>query len=566
MRLRRRRIDAWHKDDGSPRDERRARDDRPRRPRRARRASCASAATASSARPVRDGAIVYEEIASADELPAGWTEVQEAGSYRLERRDDEARFGYPVGPHSWKRYLLPARVRLWQATQRDGGAPELVEEPPPDRPFALLGVRSCDLHAIAVQDRVFLEGAQVERDYAGRRDGAFLVAVNCGTPGGTCFCVSMGTGPRAQSGYDLVLTELLDGEHRFLAEAGTRRGAEVLASARRRGRDAVRRRRVGAGDARRRGADGPHARVVRPARPARAQPRPSALRRDRRPLPHLRQLHARLPDVLLHLGRGRQRPRRRADGRALAQLGLVLLGRLLAISTAAPCGPRRGRATASGSRTSSAPGSTSSAPPGASAAGAASPGARSGSTSPRSSPRSGRPTGRWIMQTLDQIVGESPVFDGLDAAQLELIAGCGHIEAVQTGHRLFREGDPAETFYLVRRGRIALTTHVPGRGDVVIETLEPGEVIGWSWLFPPYELALRRARGRGRRRGRVRRHVPARQVRGRPRARLRADAPLRAGADRPAAARREPGSWTCMATVAATERRPAGRWLPSPTG
>ena len=84
------------------------------------------------------------------------------------------------------------------------------------------------------------------------------------------------------------------------------------------------------------------------------------------------------------------------------------------------------------------------------------------------------------MQTLDQIVGESPVFDGLDAAQLELIAGCGHIEALDTGHRLFREGDPAETFYLVRRGRIALTTHVPGRGDVVIETLEAGEVIGWS--------------------------------------------------------------------------------------
>ena len=90
------------------------------------------------------------------------------------------------------------------------------------------------------------------------------------------------------------------------------------------------------------------------------------------------------------------------------------------------------------------------------------------------------------MQTLDQIVGGSPVFDGLDAEHLELIAGCGHIEAVQAGDRLFREGDPAETFYLVRRGRIALTTHVPGRGDVVIETLEPGEVIGWSWLFPPY--------------------------------------------------------------------------------
>jgi sulfhydrogenase subunit beta (sulfur reductase) len=177
----------------------------------------------------REGAIVYEEIESADELPAGWTEVQEAATYRLERRADEARFGYPVGPQSWKRYLLPARVRLWQARKRDGAAPELVEEPPPERPFALLGVRSCDLHAIAVQDRVFLEGAYVDRDYAGRREGAFLVAVNCGTPGGTCFCASLGTGPRAESGYDLALTELLEGEHRFVVEAGSERGAEVLA-------------------------------------------------------------------------------------------------------------------------------------------------------------------------------------------------------------------------------------------------------------------------------------------------------------------------------------------------
>jgi len=177
----------------------------------------------------RGGVIVYDDLASADELPAGWTEVQDAATYRLERRDDEARFGYPVGPHSWKQFLLPARVRLWQARRRDGDAPEIVEESPPDRPFAFVGVRSCDLHAIAVQDRVLLEGTYVDRDYAARREGAFLVAVNCGTPGGTCFCTSMGTGPRAESGYDLALTEILEQEHRFLVEAGSKRGAEVLA-------------------------------------------------------------------------------------------------------------------------------------------------------------------------------------------------------------------------------------------------------------------------------------------------------------------------------------------------
>jgi sulfhydrogenase subunit beta (sulfur reductase) len=176
---------------------------------------------------LREGAIVYDELQSAAQLPAGWTEVQDAATYRVERRGDEARFGYAVGPHSWKPWLLPARVRLWRAAARTGPA-EVAEEPPPERPFAFLGVRPCDLHAIAVQDRVLVEGAYVEQDYAARREGAFLVAVNCGEPGGTCFCSSMGTGPRAEGGFDLALTELLESEHRFLVTAGSDRGADVL--------------------------------------------------------------------------------------------------------------------------------------------------------------------------------------------------------------------------------------------------------------------------------------------------------------------------------------------------
>jgi ferredoxin len=178
---------------------------------------------------VRDGAIVYEELEAAAELPAGWTERQEAGTYRLERRSDAARFGFASGPHSWKQFLFPPRVRLWRA-QRDGaGRLEVEEEPHPQRPLALLGVRSCDLHAIAAQDRIFLGGRFVERDYEARRRDAFVVAVNCFEPGGTCFCVSMGTGPRAQAGYDLALTEILAGEHRLLVEAGSERGAGILA-------------------------------------------------------------------------------------------------------------------------------------------------------------------------------------------------------------------------------------------------------------------------------------------------------------------------------------------------
>jgi CRP-like cAMP-binding protein len=90
------------------------------------------------------------------------------------------------------------------------------------------------------------------------------------------------------------------------------------------------------------------------------------------------------------------------------------------------------------------------------------------------------------MQTIDELVAESPVFEGLTHEQLELIAGCAQNTGFKAGERLFREGDPADTFYLVRKGRVSLSTHAPARGAVVIETLDPGEIVGWSWIFPPY--------------------------------------------------------------------------------
>jgi ferredoxin len=166
---------------------------------------------------VQDGAICYGDITSAADLPAGWTDEQDAGSYRLRRRDDEALFGYAVGPHSWKKYLFPPTARL------------LPPEEPPDEPFAFIGVRACELRAIAIQDRVFIGGQHPDPQYASRRAGVFTVAVNCAEPAGTCFCVSMDAGPRVTGDFDIALTELLDeGGHRFLARAGSERGAEVL--------------------------------------------------------------------------------------------------------------------------------------------------------------------------------------------------------------------------------------------------------------------------------------------------------------------------------------------------
>lgn len=177
---------------------------------------------------VRDGALVHEEISGVPDLPRGWTEVQEAGTYRLARREDGALFGYSVGPKSWKHLLFVPRLRLMSAHREDKGF--RVESEPTEPPrLALIGARSCDLHAIAVQDRTFLEGPYKDPDYAARRERLFVVAVNCGQAGGTCFCVSMKTGPRATFGFDIALTEVLEGGHRFLAEVGSERGAALLA-------------------------------------------------------------------------------------------------------------------------------------------------------------------------------------------------------------------------------------------------------------------------------------------------------------------------------------------------
>ena len=178
---------------------------------------------------LRDQAIVYDDIASVADLPKGWSDEQDGGHYRLARRDDDALFGYAVGPHSWKKFLHPPMLRLWRA-ERDGAATVVVPEQDADERFAFIGVRSCELHAIAIQDKVFLGGPHVDPHYQARRRGAFVVAVNCSHAGGTCFCVSMNTGPKADAGFDLALTEISgDGAHMFLIAVGTEEGSAVLA-------------------------------------------------------------------------------------------------------------------------------------------------------------------------------------------------------------------------------------------------------------------------------------------------------------------------------------------------
>jgi ferredoxin len=177
---------------------------------------------------VRDDAIVYDTITRVADLPAGWTDHQEAGRYRLERREDNALFGFTVGPQSWKRFLHPPVERLWTMRRGEEGV-TISRAATTTSKLAFLGVRACEIHAIAIQDRVLQDGPYPDPAYAMRRQDAFIIAVNCGQAGGTCFCVSMQTGPKAASGFDLALTELLEGDsHQFLVEVGSDTGAELL--------------------------------------------------------------------------------------------------------------------------------------------------------------------------------------------------------------------------------------------------------------------------------------------------------------------------------------------------
>jgi formate hydrogenlyase subunit 6/NADH:ubiquinone oxidoreductase subunit I len=180
---------------------------------------------------VRDGAVVYDEVAGLRDLPRGITDEQEAGQYRLKTREDAALFGYAVGPQSWKKYLHPAQVKLVDAERKDGVFRILNSTPAPCRPSAFLGVRACEMAAIGVQDKVLLNGSYRDPIYQARRDQVFIIAVQCTHASATCFCASMGTGPKMSGAdVDLMLTEVVDAaDHWFLVEAGSDRGGQVLA-------------------------------------------------------------------------------------------------------------------------------------------------------------------------------------------------------------------------------------------------------------------------------------------------------------------------------------------------
>ena len=176
------------------------------------------------------GAVTLGDLQDVNDLPAGVQDEQAPGRYRLHRNGDRALFGTTVPAAAWKRFLHPPSLRLFRAERGDNGGFEIVDEAEEPPRYAFVGVRPCDLAGIRTLDRTRTAGPFVDEHYRARRAGTFIVAVNCTRAGGTCFCDSMGTGPEAGEGYDLVLTELADGpDPVFTVDAGSEIGAEVLA-------------------------------------------------------------------------------------------------------------------------------------------------------------------------------------------------------------------------------------------------------------------------------------------------------------------------------------------------
>ncbi len=94
-----------------------------------------------------------------------------------------------------------------------------------------------------------------------------------------------------------------------------------------------------------------------------------------------------------------------------------------------------------------------------------------------------------IMASIKEIrdlIAEHPFFKGLPPEYIDLIAGCARNVRFMPGEFVIREGEPAEAFYVIRAGKVLIGVYAPEQGLLPIQTVGPGEVVGWSWLFPPY--------------------------------------------------------------------------------
>ncbi|KTD30454.1 4Fe-4S dicluster domain-containing protein [Legionella maceachernii] len=176
---------------------------------------------------VRDGAIVYETLTEAKHLPWGIRDHQSPGEYQLETLPNQRAFSWANGPQAIKPLLFKPVETVWRVERSSAGKLEFKACIADDPPIAVLGARSCDLVAMAIQDKVFISATHQDERYRRRRESLFVIAVNCGYASANCFCVSAGTGPEVRSPFDILMTELDSG---FVVEGGSKRGKKVISS------------------------------------------------------------------------------------------------------------------------------------------------------------------------------------------------------------------------------------------------------------------------------------------------------------------------------------------------
>ena len=174
---------------------------------------------------VQEGAIVFDDLNDAKQLPWGMRDAQKPGHYRLQKSELNEAFAWANGPQAIKPLLFKPKESLWRVERDEAGAFTFKETLPEHKPIALIGARACDLAGMAVQDKTLLQGKYVDAQYRWHREHLLIIAVNCSYSGGNCFCVSTKTGPKATSGYDLALTEIQNG---FVVEVGSDKGRDLI--------------------------------------------------------------------------------------------------------------------------------------------------------------------------------------------------------------------------------------------------------------------------------------------------------------------------------------------------
>lgn len=174
-----------------------------------------------------NGAVTFGPIRQVSDLPVGFVDEQSPGNWRLTQSGTGSVFGVLHSSCSAKPFLFPPRSTLWRA-KKMGATVQLMPVDAPAPKTALIGLRPCDIHAVLVQDKVLAESPIPDPDYQRRREATLLIVVNCTRANPTCFCKSMGGGTRCWEGHDIAITELADQPSRFLYEAGSDKGRDLL--------------------------------------------------------------------------------------------------------------------------------------------------------------------------------------------------------------------------------------------------------------------------------------------------------------------------------------------------